>query len=63
MWAFRTRVRNILRALGVKTLGDLERHTQASLLGIHGIGRTTMRSLNAQMFDRDLGLYGSVRDD
>jgi len=32
-------------------------------LGIRGIGRTIIRSLNAQMFDRDLSLYGSVRDD
>lgn len=57
------RVRETFRGLGVNTLGDLERFTEAQLLGMRGIGHTTIRSLRTQMSDRGLALAGHVRDD
>ncbi len=59
----RSSVREIFRELGVKTLGDLESFTEVRLLGIRGIGLTTIRSLGAQMNQRGLALAGRVRDD
>ncbi|PSM31585.1 DNA-directed RNA polymerase subunit alpha C-terminal domain-containing protein [Haliangium sp. UPWRP_2] len=57
------RVRQLLRELGVNTLGDLERLTEVKLLDIRGIGQTTIRSLRAEMSDRGLALSGRLRDD
>lgn len=57
------RVGQLLRGLGVNTLGDLERLTEVKLLDIRGIGQTTIRSLRAEMSDRGLALSGRLRDD
>jgi hypothetical protein len=54
-------IKQSLEAQGIKTLGRLERTSDADLLALPGLGRATLRSLRAQLAERGLTGTGPAR--